>query len=70
MSRLDSRVATLEQAGRPSIQRWHCLRRYDGETDAQAVAAYEALNGQIVDDSSALRVFISKPGERPGCSRL
>lgn len=65
MNALGKRLAALEQAQPSAMPRWHCLRRYEDETDADAVAAYEAENGPIGDGNVIMRVIISKPGSRP-----
>ena len=65
MNGLGKRMTALEQARSTSMQRWHCLRRYEDETDADAVAAYEIEHGPIGDGNVIMRVFVSKPGERP-----
>jgi len=59
------RVQALEQAHRPGSSRWHCIRRYENETDQQAIEVYEAEHGPIGDDNVIMRVIVSKPGERP-----
>lgn len=65
MTALGKRLAALEQAQLSAMPRWHCLRRYEDETDADAVAAYEAEHGPIGDGNVIMRVIISKPGTRP-----
>lgn len=65
MNALGKRLAALEQAQPSAMPRWHCLRRYEDETDADAVAAYEAENSTIGDGKVVMRVIISKPGSRP-----
>lgn len=65
MTPLGKRIVALEQS-RPSARpRWHCLRRYEGETNDQAVAAYETEHGPIGDGHVIMRVIVNKPGERP-----
>lgn len=59
------RIEALEQADRQSSSRWHCIRRYEDETDQQAIEAYEAERGPIGDDNVIMRVIINKPGDRP-----
>ena len=65
MNGLGKRLAALEQAQLPTTLRWHCLRRYEGETDEQASAAYEAEHGPISDANVIMQVIVSKPGPRP-----
>lgn len=65
MTALGKRLAVLEQALPSAMPRWHCLRRYENETDADALAAYEAEHGTIGDGNVIMRVIVSKPGTRP-----
>ncbi|MEE8612471.1 MAG: hypothetical protein V3V60_07830 [Sphingomonas aquatilis] len=65
MNVLGRRLIALEQAHPSSMTRWHCLRRYEDKTDADAVAAYEAEHGPIGDGNVIMRVIVSKPGGRP-----
>lgn len=65
MTGFGKRLAALEQAQPSSTPRWHCVCRYEDESEADAIAAYEAENGPIEDSSVVRRVFISKPGIRP-----
>lgn len=64
MSGLAKRLAALEQAQPSPMRRWHCLRRYEDETDADAMAAYEAEHGSIGGGNVIMRVIVSKPGKR------
>lgn len=57
--RLNTRVAALE--GRQAPQAFHCIKRYLGQTDEEAFAAYEAVNGPIDRDGPVLWVVIQKP---------
>jgi hypothetical protein len=66
MTPLGKRIVALEQLRPSSRPRWHSLCRYEGETDEQAVAAYESEHGPIGDGNVIMRVIISKPGTRPG----
>jgi len=68
MNPLSKRIAALEQSRPSATPQWHSMMRYENETDDQAVAAYEAKNGPIGDGNVIMRVIISKPGQRPGCS--
>lgn len=65
MNPLSKRIAALEQSRPSATPRWHSMMRYENETDEQAVAAYEAKNGQIGSDNVIMRIIIDKPGERP-----
>jgi hypothetical protein len=64
MNRLSKRLSDLEQANAPaSVQ---VVRRFEGQTEAEALAAYERDNGPIgPDNGRALRVFIHKPFAAP-----
>ncbi|NNG59785.1 hypothetical protein [Sphingomonas paucimobilis] len=66
MNALGKRLAALEQAQPSAMPRWHCLRRYEDESEADAIAAYEAEHGPIGDGNVIMRVIISKPGTRLG----
>ena len=70
MNALSKRLAALEQTKSSQMPRWHCLRRYENETDAEAVAAYEAEHGSIGTDNVIMRVVVSKPGMRPAVARI
>lgn len=63
---LTKRLAALEQAEAATMPQLHCLLRYEQETDAEAMAAYEAEHGPIGSGSGIMRVIVSKPGMRPG----
>ena len=65
MNALGQRLAALERAQPSAMPRWHCLRRYVNESQADAVAAYEAENGPIEGGNTVMRVIINKPGRRP-----
>lgn len=65
MKALRRRLEALERAAPTRRPRWHCLRRYEDETDDDAVAAYEAANGPIGDGNVIMRVIVTKPGLRP-----
>jgi hypothetical protein len=66
MNALGKRLAALEQAQPSSKPRWHCLHRYEDETDAEAITAYEAEHGPIGEGKVVMRIIISKPGSRAG----
>jgi hypothetical protein len=61
---LSKRLTALEQAQPATKPRWHCLRRYEDESEADAVAAYEAENGPIGNGNVVMRVIVSKPGTK------
>lgn len=65
MTGLSKRVGALETKIEPPKSRWVRMVRYENETDAQAVAAYEAQHGPIGDDRVVMRVVVNKPGDRP-----
>ncbi len=65
MNGLSKRIVALEQVRPNSMPKWHCLRRYESETDADAIAAYEAEHGAIGGGNVVMRVIVSKPGSRP-----
>jgi hypothetical protein len=65
MSGLSKRLVALEEAQPTPAPRWHCLRRYDDESEAEAIAAYEADNGPIGEGNVIMHVIIRTPGERP-----
>jgi len=50
--RLKRRVEDLESRTLGGFKRWHQItqKEYQGETEEQAVAKYEAANGPIGDD--------------------
>lgn len=64
MTALTKRVVALETKIEPPKSRWVRMVRYQGETDAEAVAAYEAEHGPIGDDRVVMRVVVNKPGNR------
>ncbi|WP_267386169.1 hypothetical protein [Sphingomonas sp. GC_Shp_3] len=64
MNPLGKRLTALEHAQPSATPRWYCLRRYEDESEADAVAAYEAENGPIGDGNVVMRVIVSKPGTR------
>ncbi|WP_267381778.1 MULTISPECIES: hypothetical protein [unclassified Sphingomonas] len=65
MKTIESRVRALEEALPSSSPRLHCIRRYENETDEQAVSVYEGEHGPIGDGKVIMRVIINKPGSRP-----
>lgn len=69
MSALDKRVGALEQSRSAVALPWVCLRRYEGETDEQAIAAYQDEHGSIGDRNIVMRVIISKTGQRPSAGQ-
>lgn len=66
MSALTKRLAALERA-RPAVTaRWHRVRRYESESEADAIAGYEAWNGSIGNGNFIMRVIIGSPGGTAG----
>lgn len=65
MTALGKRLFALEQSKTASKRQWHCLRRYEDESDADAITAYEATHGSIGDDNIVMRIIVNKPGKRP-----
>ena len=65
--RLKPRVEALEARTNVSaLKHWHRILRYEGQNEAEAVAAYEAEHGPVgPDDGTVLRVIISKPFPAP-----
>ena len=58
---LSRRISTLERKAVPAPDRVRCIPQYEGQTRAEALAAYEAKNGPIGHgDGSNLHVFIRK----------
>ncbi len=64
MNALGKRLTALERSQPSAMPRWHCLRRYESESEADAVAAYEAENGPIEAGKVVMRIIIKKPGGR------
>jgi len=64
MKRLGQRLAELEEASLPaSVQ---LIRRFEGQTEAEAVAACERDNGPLdPDDRRTLRVIVNRPFPAP-----
>jgi hypothetical protein len=60
---LGRRLAALE-SGNDGEVRCHAIAQFDDDTEAKAVAVYEARHGPIADGANVLRVFIRKPGHR------
>ena len=65
MTGLSKRVVALETKIELPKSRWVRMVRYEDETDAQAIEAYEAKHGAIGDDRVVMRVVVNKPGARP-----
>jgi hypothetical protein len=64
--RLSHRVADLERRLASSGPKaWVRIFQYEGQTQEEAVAAYEAKHGPIGDKGVILRVFIRKPFPPP-----
>jgi hypothetical protein len=45
----------------PNYKPWHRIIQWEDQTEAEAVAAYEAENGPLGDDNRILRVIITSP---------
>ena len=66
MARLTQRLEALERRLAPPLKRWHRILCFEGQTESEAIAAYEAANGRIgPDDGSILSVVIHKPFPAP-----
>lgn len=62
--RMKQRLEQLETAERAASSGGvYAICLYDGESDGEAVAVYEAEHGPI-PESDCLRVFLRKPGRR------
>lgn len=60
--RLAKRLSDLERRIDPAPPRqWVRIYQYEGQTQEQAIAAYEAENGPIEEKGVILRVIINKP---------
>ena len=60
--RLAPRVADLERRAAPAEKSWVRILQYEGQTEAQAIAAHEAQFGPVGDSNVILRVFTSPVG--------
>lgn len=56
--RLKPRLDALEAQMAPACQRWVRIFQHAGQTQEQAIAAYEAEHGPIGDASVILRVSV------------
>jgi len=57
---LTRRVADLEMRKGAGLKRWHRVMQYVGQTQDEAIAAYEQEQGPIgADDGTILRVFVT-----------
>lgn len=65
MRKIGERLSALERKRPVGSQKWHRIHRYEGETQEQVVAAYEAEHGPIGSDNVILRVIVGKPDCRP-----
>lgn len=59
-SDLKKRIEALEGQARGG-KAWHVIIHRAHQTEAEAVAAYEAENGPIDPERSVLRVIVRKP---------
>jgi hypothetical protein len=66
MNTFKRRVAELEQKDRPKLAPCVSILRYEGQSEAEAVAAHEVKHGSLgPDDGRTLRVIIHKPFPAP-----
>lgn len=62
MSRLSSRIADLEKRLSPVLPpAWVRVFQYQGQTQGEALAAWEAEHGPVGDRNVIMRVIIHKP---------
>lgn len=62
MSRLRTRMAALERRiNPPALNSWIRIIQWDGQTQEDALAAWEAENGPLSASNVCLRVIIRKP---------
>ena len=59
---LGRRLDALERADLGDFAPWVRIIQHEGESEAEATAAYEAEHGPIGESNSILRVIIRKPG--------
>ena len=62
---LSSRIGALEHRA-SAEQGVVCIRQWSGQTQDQAIAAYEVEHGPLGPDIGGLRVIIRKFGSAPG----
>lgn len=51
MNRLTKRLSALETNNATAFRPWHRVFLEDGQTEEEAIAAYEAENGPVGDDA-------------------
>jgi len=56
------RLEALETRTLAGFAPWVRIIQHEGESEAEATAAYEAEHGPIGESNSILRVIIRKPG--------
>lgn len=62
MHRIRQRVDALERGRAEGFKAYHCIRRYEGQTEAEAMALYEDEHGPIdIESENLLYVVIRKP---------
>lgn len=67
MRELKRRLAQLEQSRDVGM---HCILRYSDQTEAEALAAYETVNGPAGDpDGGMMHVYINKPLLAPSAQK-
>lgn len=64
MRGLSGQVTSLEAVS--GARGFVCIRRYSDQTEADAIAAYEAAHGLIERGDNVLNVIIRKPIPAPG----
>lgn len=64
MARLNQRVEALEQATGKDFKPWVRIMQYADQTEAEAIAVYEAEHGPL-NAESQLIIRIVKPVPRP-----
>lgn len=59
MLRLSRRIEALEQgSSRGAFKPWHLIMSEDGQTQEEAIAAYEAEHGAIGEDGAFIVRFV------------
>lgn len=61
-SDLNNRLKALEHQAARGGNGFHVVIQRSGQTELEALAAYEAEHGPIGDDRPILRVLVRKPG--------
>ena len=58
MFRLSRRVDALEQGDPLAFKPWHLIMSEDGQTQEEAIAAYEVKHGTIGEDGAFIVQFV------------